>query len=416
MASRPQSDFPDRMVFHVDMDAFYASVEQLENPALRGKPVIVGGVDSNRGVVSSASYEARGFGVHSAMPVVQARKRCPHGVFVPGRHALYGEYSGRLMDVLSEFTPALEQVSVDEAFLDMTGTEGLFGPAAESGLKVKAAIFKRLGLTASLGAAENKFLAKLASDAKKPDGIVVVKPGGAQAFLDPMPVDRLWGVGKKTVLELHRVGLYSIAQLREQDLPTLTGYFGANFATHLHELARGRDDRDIVTESQEKSISHERTFEQDTSDADAIAAILLDLSERVARRARREGFAGRTVTFVWRNPDFSRQSHARSLPEPTSSSPAIYAAALDLFREIARPDRQRGDAPRPDGQAARASARRFRLIGVRLSNFSQDVQQQSLFQNPKSASNLDAAMDAVRNKFGEGAIRRARLADAEGDG
>ncbi|MEO6097484.1 MAG: DNA polymerase IV [Fibrobacteria bacterium] len=415
MASRSQSEFPDRMVFHVDMDAFYASVEQLENPALRGKPVIVGGVDSNRGVVSSASYEARGFGVHSAMPVMQARKRCPHGVFVPGRHALYGEYSRRLMDVLSEFTPALEQVSVDEAFLDMTGTEGLFGPAAESGLKVKASIVERLGLTASLGAAENKFLAKLASDAEKPDGIVVVKPGGAQSFLDPMPVDRLWGVGKKTVLELHRVGLYSIAQLRGQDLETLTGYFGANFAGHLFELARGRDNRDIVTESQEKSISHERTFEEDTSEAETITAILLDLSERVARRARKEGLAGRTVTFVWRNPDFSRQSHARSLPEPTSSSPAIFAAALDLFREIARIDRHRGDSPRLESHAGRLSARRFRLIGVRLSNFHPDVQQQSLFQNPKSASNLDTAMDAVRNKFGEGAIRRARLTDSEQD-
>jgi len=409
--------FPDRMIFHVDMDAFYAAVEQLENPALRGKPVIVGGVDSNRGVVSSASYEARVFGVHSAMPIMQARKRCPHGLFVPGRHALYGEYSRRLMDVLSEFTPCLEQISVDEAFLDMTGTEGLFGPAEESGRKLKATIVKRLGLTASVGAAENKFLAKLASDAQKPDGIVVVKHGEAQAFLDPMPVDRLWGVGKKTVLELHRVGLYSIAQLREQSLETLTGHFGDNFAAHLFELARGRDDRDIVTEWREKSISHERTFETDSGDPDMLTATLLDLSERVARRARKEGYAGRTVTFVWRNPDFSRQSHARSLSQPTSSSPDIYAAALDLFREIARirMDTNRGPSGGSTRNAAKTPARKFRLIGVRLSNFSQDVQQQSLFQNPKSASNLDAAMDAVRNKFGEGAIRRARLADAEGD-
>ena len=403
------SDFPERMIFHVDMDAFYASVEQLENPALRGKPVIVGGVDSNRGVVSSASYEARAFGVHSAMPVAHARKRCPHGIFVQGRHALYGEYSRRLMDVLSEFSPVLEQVSVDEAFLDMTGTEGLFGPAEQSGAKLKAAIARGLGLTASVGVAENKFLAKLASDAKKPDGIVIVKSGQAQAFLDPMPVDRLWGVGKKTVLELHRVGLYSIAQLREQALSVLTGHFGESFAAHLYELARGRDDRDLVAESAEKSISHERTYESDSADAEMIAATLLDLSERVARRARREGMAGRTVTFVWRNPDFSRQSHARSLPDPTSNSQAIYAAALDLFRETAR---LRGDGGK--GPAAR-SARRFRLIGVRLSNFSADSQQQSLFQNPKPASNLDAAMDAVRNKFGESAIRRARLTDAEAD-
>ncbi|HKP96664.1 MAG TPA: DNA polymerase IV [Fibrobacteria bacterium] len=408
MGADTQSAFPDRMVFHVDMDAFFASVEQLENPSLRGKPVIVGGVDSNRGVVSSASYEARAFGVHSAMPVAQARRRCPHGIYVAGRHALYGDYSRRLMDVLSEFSPSLEQVSVDEAFLDMTGTEALFGRGEESGRKLKAAIVKRLGLTASVGVAKNKFLAKLASDARKPDGMVVVRPEETRAFLDPMPVDRLWGVGKKTVLELHRVGLYSIAQLREQTLEALAGNFGDHFARHLHALARGEDDRDIVTESQEKSISHERTFEADSSDAEMLTATLLDLSERVARRARREGYAGRTVTFVWRNPDFSRQSHARSLPEPTHSSQAIYAAAVDLFREVARAKAA------GQGGAGRAG-RRFRLIGVRLSNFSQDVQQQSLFQNPESASNLDRAMDAVRNKFGESAIRRARLADAEGE-
>jgi DNA polymerase-4 len=415
MGSKPQPIFPERMVFHVDMDAFYASVEQLENPALRGKPVIVGGVDSMRGVVSSASYEARAFGVHSAMPVAQARKRCPHGIYVPGRHALYGEYSRRLMDVLGEFSPSVEQVSVDEAFLDMTGTEGLFGGPEESGRKLKAAIVERLGLTASVGAAKNKFLAKLASDANKPDGILVVPPDGIRAFLDPMPVGRLWGVGKKTVAELHQVGLYTIAQLREQELDALIGRFGDNFARHLYALARGEDDRDVVTDWQEKSISHERTFETDGSDAETLAALLLDLSERVARRARKDGYAGRTVTFVWRNPDFTRQSHSRTLPEPTSSSREVYEAALDLFREVAR--------LRPAGPGAAGfrsgptgkSGRKFRLIGVRLSNFSQDSQQQSLFQNPKSVSNLDKAMDAVRDRFGENAIRRARLADSEED-
>lgn len=384
------------------MDAFYASVEQLENPSLRGKPVIVGGVDSARGVVSSASYEARAFGIHSAMPVAQARKRCPHGIYVSGRHAVYGEYSGRIMDVLAEFSPVIEQVSVDEAFLDMTGTEGLFGEAEESGRRIKAAIRKRTGLTASVGAAENKFLAKLASDAKKPDGLLVVLPGRAREFLDPMPVGRLWGVGKKTVAELQQVGLYSIAQLRVHPLPALSAHFGEDFARHLHDLSQGLDRRELETDREEKSISHECTFETDLADPEALVATLLALSERVARRARKEGMAGRTVTFVWRNPDFSRQSHARSLSDPTSSSPDIYQAAVELFREVAG----RGGP----------GARKFRLIGVRLSNFTRESQQLSLFQDPKPSPKLDKAMDAVRDRFGEDAIRRARLAGQDETG
>jgi DNA polymerase-4 len=397
MAASTARTFPDRMVFHVDMDAFYASVEQLENPSLLGKPVIVGGVDSGRGVVSSASYEARAFGIHSAMPIAQARRRCPHGVYIQGRHAVYGDYSRRIMDVLSEFSPVIEQVSVDEAFLDMTGTEGLFGDAEESGRRIKAAIRKRTGLTASLGAAENKFLAKLASDVKKPDGLFVVRPGEVRDFLDPLPVGRLWGVGKKTVAELHQVGLYTIAQIRLHPQEALTAHFGEGFAKHLHDLSQGVDGRELETEGREKSISHECTFEADENDPEILTAMILDQSERVARRARKEGMAGRTVTFVWRNPDFSRQSHARTLPEATSSSQDIYRAAAELYRETAG-----------------RSGRRFRLVGVRLSNFTADSEQLSLFQNPKPNPRLDKAMDAVRDRFGEDAIRRARLASPEG--
>lgn len=406
MQSRTASDPPRRLVFHVDMDAFFASVEQLEEPSLRGKPVIVGGADSVRGVVSSASYEARAFGVHSAMPIAQARKRCPHGIYLPGRHALYGDYSRRVMDVLSEFSPMLEQVSVDEAFMDMTGTERLFGPPEASGRTIKEAIRARTGLPASLGAAENKFLAKLASDIRKPDGLVVIPAGGARAFLDPLPVDRLWGVGRKSVQELHRAGLYTIAQLRTAPLDSLITLLGDGFARHVRALAEGRDDREIVTEWEEKSISHECTFERDSGDAEFLSATLLDLSERVARRARKDGRAGRTVTFVWRNPDFTRQSHARTLSAPTDASPEIYATALALFREVA------GLAPGSD-RPARKAPRKFRLIGVRLSNFARESEQQSLFQMPKTVTGLDKAMDAVRDRFGEGAIRRARLTDRD---
>jgi DNA polymerase IV len=414
MPSQRSKAFPDSMIFHLDMDAFYASVEQLENPYMRGKPVIVGGVDSLRGVVSTCSYEARVFGVHSAMSVVEARRRCPQGIFVSGRHHVYADYSRRLMDCLSEYSPVIEQISVDEAFLDMTGTEKLFGAAEESGLKLKSAIYDRLGLTASVGVAENKFLAKLASDINKPNGLKVVKVGEAQAFLDPMKVDRLWGVGKKTVLQLHQVGFYSIEQIRLGSLPVLIAHFGESFAQHIFDLAHGRDDRELVTESQEKSISHEQTFEVDTAETDLLIAALLDMSERVARRARKDGLAGRTIAFVWRNPDFSRQSHGRSLASPTNSSQEIFSVAKELFLQTANATSQK----RSGGFVKRAKdidqvARKFRLIGVRLSNFTMESEQLSLFEDPKPITNLDIAMDAVRNKFGEGAIRRARLADLD---
>jgi DNA polymerase IV len=400
MKSQSHKRFPNRMVFHVDMDAFYAAVEQLEHPEYRGKPVIVGGVDSARGVVSTASYEARVFGIHSAMNVAEARRRCPHGIFISGHHSLYADYSRRLMDYLSEYSPVLEQISVDEAFLDMTGTENLFGEAAACGLKLKSDIKQRLGLTASVGIAENKFLAKLASDVHKPDGLRVVYPGEAQAFLDPMPVGRLWGVGKKTALELHQIGLYTITQLRHEPIRNLVGHFGEAFAEHLHELSHGRDNRELVSESQEKSISHECTFEVDTAEKDFLIATILDLADRVARRARKDGLSGRTVSFVWRNPDFSRQSHSRTLAEATFSSQDIFSTAQDLFLQASQ---------------EKGRERRFRLVGVRLSNFSQVAQQLSLFQTQKPALNLDIAMDAVRNKFGESAIRRARLSNPESD-
>jgi DNA polymerase IV len=400
MSGKATKAFPDRMVFHVDMDAFFASVEQLENPALKGKPVIVGGVDSPRGVVSTASYEARVFGIHSAMPVREARRRCPHGVFISGRHEVYGNYSRRIMEVIGEFSPVVEQISVDEAFLDMTGTEGLFGPAEQAALRLKQAITKRTGLTGSVGVAANKFLAKLASDVKKPDGLFVVLPGEAQAFLDPMPIERLWGVGKKTAPELHRHGLYTIAQVRQRGGAELASAFGPRLGAHLFALSQGQDDRDLETDWREKSISHETTFDVDHGDSESIEAVLLDLADRVARRARRDDMAGRTISFVWRDPDFSRHSRSLTLDEATVSSQRIYQIARDLYRGLL-----------PAGKRAK---RYFRLIGVRLSHFGAVGEQLSLFATPgPNPSGLDRAMDAVRNRFGDGAITRARHIEPE---
>jgi len=405
------------MVFHVDMDAFYASVEQLENPHMRGKPVIVGGVDSARGVVSTASYEARVFGIHSAMSVAEARKRCPHGIFINGRQSVYADYSKRLMDCLSEFSPSLEQISVDEAFMDMTGSEKLFGDAPVSGMKLKQMIQDRLGITASIGIAENKFLAKLASDVNKPNGLKVVLPSEVQSFLDPLPVGKLWGVGKKSVQSLHQLGLYHIAQLKKYSLENLVSHVGENFAHHIYALAEGKDNRELVPERVEKSISHERTFEEDTGDTDLIGALLLDLSERVARRARKDELQGRTITFIWRNPDFSRQSNSQTLSEATDSSQIIFETVLKLFTvtsTLLGEDRLKKSGPRQNFVTRpRVNNRQFRLIGVRLSQFILESQQLSLFTNEKPQTNVDVAMDAVRNKFGEGAIRRARLTDMD---
>ncbi len=389
----------NRIILHVDMDAFYPSVEQLENPALRGLPVIVGGVDSARGVVSSASYEARVFGVRSAMPVAQARRKCPQGIYIAGRHALYQEYSGRLMRLLAEYSPRVETVSVDEAFLDLTGTGRLWGEPRQAALLLQDRIRKDLGLSASVGAAPNKFLAKLASDFKKPAGITVIEPDSVQAFLDPLPVGRLWGVGDKTRAILEGAGLLSISDVRREPLSRLEKTLGPNLARHVHELSHGRDEREVAAPSAEKSISHEHTFEADCSDVSELEGLLLELCDKVGRRARREGLFGRTVSLVWRDPDFSRHSRAKTLENTTQSGGVIHAVAVELLSAV------RGLTPAAQGP------RRFRLLGVRLSHFTPMDNQLSLLPSAPTVGNLDRVMDAVREKFGDGAIQRGRHID-----
>ncbi len=386
----------DTLIFHVDMDAFFASVEELEHPEYRGKPLIVGGVDSGRGVVSSASYAARVYGIHAAMPIREARVKCPHGIYVNGQHKLYSEYSRRLMNCLSEFSPMVEQISIDEAFLDMTGTETYFGSPRQAAEKMKTYIRQQVGLTASVGIAANKFLAKLASDLEKPDGLTILEPDQVQSILDPLSVGKLWGVGKKTQAELHQMGFYFIKQLRITPPSGIKAHFGEAFAEHMLALCNGIDNREVDLDRSEKSISHEMTFEKDIAEVEALRRYLLELCDRVSRRARKEGLAGKTLSFVWRDSNFSRHSRSKTLAEPTHNSQEIFRILAELFKEISE-------------KKSRNSAAKFRLIGVRLSQFQQEDTQLSLLAVPNTEAKLDKAMDAVRDKFGEAAISRGRV-------
>jgi len=283
-----------RQIIHLDLDAFFASVEELQNPELRGKPVVVGGSPQGRGVVSSASYAAREFGVHSAMPTAQALRLCPDAILIHPRHNLYGEYSERVMTLLEEYTPLVEQLSIDEAFLDVTGTCGRWGSAEEMARELQERIQQELSLSASLGVATNKLVAKIASALKKPHGLVVVKSGEEAAFLAPLPIERLWGVGPATARQLHALGVRTIGQLAA--LPA--GYLEKRFGEHGRMLARhaqGLDERPVEPEETWKSIRQESTFAQDVADPRRVERELLRLSQRVARRLRRRGLFARTV-------------------------------------------------------------------------------------------------------------------------
>jgi DNA polymerase-4 len=299
------------MILHCDMDAFYASVEERDRPELVGKPVIVGGTPEKRGVVSAANYVARRYGVHSAMPAVTAHRLCPQGIYLPPRIDYYAEVSAQIRAIFERFTPLVEPLSLDEAFLDVTGSEHLFGPAVEIGRKIKQAIRQEIRLVVSAGVAPNKFLAKIASDLKKPDALVVVEPDKVQEFLDPLPVERLWGVGKQSSKVFQRLGIHTVGQLRQWPLDVLQARFGTS-GEHLWKLAHGRDDRPVVREREAKSISHETTFEHDIADLEVLRAWLVDLTEQVGCRLRRHGLRGRTVQLKVR---FCRLLPGHPLPD-----------------------------------------------------------------------------------------------------
>jgi len=389
----------ERTILHCDLDAFYASVEQRDHPEYRGKPVIVGGGPTERGVVSAASYEARKFGVHSAMPLREAGKRCPHGIFVPGNFEAYEIASDAVMALFAERTPLVEPISLDEAFLDVTGTAHLFGGPEACALDLKHAVREQVGLVLSVGLASNKLCAKVASDLRKPDGFVIVPRGGEAAFLAPLPLARLWGVGPKTRAVLEDLGMRTIGDLANADPALLEARLGEHGAT-IALRAKGIDeDREVVADPGDpKSIGHAHTFDRNTLDRAQIESTLLRLAEGVGRRLRKHELRGRTVELQLRVAPFETRTRQRTLSEPTSDDLAIFEAARGLLR----------DALAADRDAGRVSP--VRLVGVTMSGLV-GGEQLDLFTGARM-SRLNAALDAVRTRFGDGALDRASAREA----
>lgn len=383
------------VILHVDMDAFYASVEIRDNPELAGKPVIVGGSPQGRGVVAAASYAARQFGVHSAMPMAQAMRLCPQAVILRPRIDHYAEVSQQIRAIFYQFTPQIEPLSLDEAFLDVTASQRLLGNGEAIARAIKNTIKNELGLIASVGVAPNKFVAKIASDIHKPDALVVVAPDSVQAFLDPLPVSRLWGAGKITVAQFERMGVRTIAQVRrltENLLVTQLGKWG----TQLWELAHGRDPRAVISDSQAKSISHETTFATDISDTNILEATLLQLTEQVAARLRYSGLTGKTIQLKLRYPDFKTITRAYSLEQASDSTDVLWQTARNLFRA--------------NWQAGQP----LRLIGMGVSNLADEQdhlpEQGDLFAgNATRHRTLDAITDTINKKYGAATVHRGRF-------
>ncbi len=388
---------PLRIILHVDMDAFFASVEQREEPRYKGKPVIVGADPQGgrgRGVVAACSYEARQYGVHSALPIGRAYRLCPHAVFLRPNGALYSEVSSAVMEILGRFTDRVEPISIDEAFLDVTGCVRLFGDARRIGEHIKEAIRREQDLSCSIGVARNKFLAKIASDLNKPDGYLEVEPGSEIDFLKDLPVRRIWGVGPRTEEKLHGIGVRTIGDVTARSKSFWAAALGRH-GEHLWNLGHGTDDRPVRSGEGFKSLSHEHTFLHDVDDLETIGETLLSLSEAVARRARKHKLAAGTVVLKWRNADFSTKTRQRRLDTPSHDARQIYPVVRRLTQEFL-PLRQK-----------------VRLLGVGLSRFveSEDLQPDLFDAQTKRKTQLDESVDQIRKKFGRGIIRPARLVD-----
>ena len=378
-----------RAIVHVDMDAFYASVECMDQPELKEQPVIVGGLGP-RGVVATANYKARVFGVHSAMPMSRARRLCPQAQYIRPRMSRYREISAQIFSVFREFTPRVEGLSLDEAFLDVTSSLKLFGGLEEIALHVKQEIFSKTGLTASVGVAHNKFLAKLASEAEKPDGLVYVAPDNVFRFLDPMPVSRLWGVGKRTAPKLTALGILTIGQLRRCDLSILRPVFG-NRSEHFQLLARGEDDREVQSMRPDKSISHEVTFDTDLMNRRELLAELLRQSEKVSRRLRAQNLMASTVVVKIRDSGFHTVTRSRSMRACSNSTRTLYRMARALFENWRD---QHRTTP-------------VRLIGMGVTGLEQESADRKAsgdrIDNSAERS-LDKVLDRINQRYGDAKI------------
>jgi DNA polymerase-4 len=390
-------------VLHVDMDAFYASVELLGKPMLRGKPVIVGGSGS-RGVVLSATYEARAFGVRAAMPMTRARRLCPQAVVIPPDHRRYARVSSGVMEIFRSVTSAVEPLSLDEAFLDVSGARRRHGGPTEIAELLRARVHDEQGITCSVGGAPSKFVAKVASAHAKPDGLLMIPAESVVAFLHPLPVGALWGVGPRTEEQLHSLGVRTVADVAHLPRTVLRRALGTAAGDHLADLAWGRDTREVVSAPRERSIGSEHTFAGDVDDPDVIAKHLLAQCDRVAARLRAAGWAGRTVSLKIRFADFTTITRSRTLPEPTDVGKQIYAVAADLYRALGL---QRA---------------RLRLVGVRMEKLqpAQTAVHQIALDEPDAGwREAETAVDRAVARFGDGAVRPARLLDigrSEDDG
>ncbi|MEN9679254.1 MAG: hypothetical protein RLZ57_383 [Actinomycetota bacterium] len=381
-------------ILHIDMDAFYASVAELDHPELRGKAVIVGG--GTRGVVLSANYAARKYGIRAAMPVARAKRMAPKAIFVSPDHHRYSEISSKVMAIFGDFTPLVEPLSLDEAFLDVSGAQKLIGSPREIATKIRARVQSECGITCSVGIGPNKFIAKLASQHCKPNGLLEIRPDRIIEFLHPLPVSAIWGVGPKTNEVLERLGLHTVSDIANTPKATLIRALGEASGEHLYELAWGRDERDVIMEEPDKSISNAETFDHDEDDPEIILAGLLALTEKASSRMRERELFAKTISIKIRFANFTTITRSKTLPLPISSSHEIYDVVRKLWQNL------------------NLDRARIRLVGVELSNLCDDAPEQLILgAREKGWREAERAADAARNRFGDEKVKPARLYKSE---